>query len=40
MTVNMLAGRSRAGRAVIATALAALLLPLLAVPGAMPARAI
>ena len=39
MTVNMLAGRARAGRAVIATALAALLLPLLAVPGAMPARA-
>jgi hypothetical protein len=39
MTVNMLAGRARVGRAVIATALAALLLPLLAVPGAMPARA-
>jgi hypothetical protein len=39
MTVNMLAGRARAGRAVIAMALAALLLPLIAVPGAMPARA-
>ena len=39
MTVNMLAGRARAGRAVILAALAALLLPLLAVPGAMPARA-
>ena len=39
MTVNMLAGRARAGRAVIATALAALLLPIFAVPGAMPARA-
>ena len=33
MTVNMLAGRTRAGRAVIAAALAALLLPLLAVPA-------
>ena len=39
MTVDMLAGRARAGRAVILAALAALLLPLLAVPGAMPARA-